>query len=212
MDRPVLLTPETSWGAEESLDPPPGDDVFARYPPPFDLEADMLFCFGPGPVVVWFARITSGRDGSGRVEEGTLYHELNVMEPRRHGSFFVPGIWATSRRSVRIGRRYGMPKAPVSMSFDERDGVVESRAGGSFARARPLPGGRAIGRLAAAALPAWSPPVRFPSGRSVRGQLLAAPRLHPALVAGQLDVGAGTRRLLPLGLYAPGLLMRLPPP
>jgi hypothetical protein len=208
VDRPVLLTPDTSWGAEESLDPPPGDDVFARYPPPFDLEADMLFCLAPGPLVVWFARIARGRDGSGRVEEAP-YHELNVMEPRRDGSFFVPVIWATSRRSVRIGWRYGMPKAPTTMSFRERNGTVESRAEGSFVRARVLPGGRTLGMLAAALLPAWSPLVRFPNGSTVRGQVRAAPRLHAALVVGRLAAG---RRLLPVGLYAPGLVMRLPPP
>jgi hypothetical protein len=214
--RPVLLTPDTSWGAEEALDPPPGDDVFDRYPPPFDLEADMLFAVAPGPLPVWFARITRGRDGSGRVEEGPLYHELNVMAPGRDGAFFVPAIWATSRRSVRIAWRYGMPKAPIAMTFGEHDGVVESRADGSFARARLLPGGRLLGALADALLPVWSPVVRFPSGDSLRAQVRAAPRVHAALVAGRLAVGEPWLprpvRLLPLGLYARGVLMRLPPP
>jgi hypothetical protein len=109
-----------------------------------------------------------------------------------------------------------MPKAPIAMTFGDRGGVVESRAGGSFARARLLPGGALIGALAAAVLPLWSPVIRFPSGAGIRAQLCAAPRVHPVLVAGRLSATeSGLRRsvrLLPLGLYTPALLMRLPMP
>ena len=161
---------------------------------------------------MWFSRITFGCDGSGRCEPAP-YHELNVMAPERDGGWFVPAIYATSKRSALIAWRYGMPKHVVSMSFREHDTWLSSRPGGSHVLARRMGTGRTLGALAALLAPLRTTPIRFPSGRSLRPTVLDTPRLQPALVVdGRLELSFVSARLLPLGLYAPGLVMRLPPP
>jgi hypothetical protein len=117
--------------------------IFDRYRPPFDLTSDMLlalaFCptsplrqafpetpflslLGWTPLVVWFSRITEGwyRDPAGRprlADEGIPYNELNVLALLRAPAVFVPGIYASSELSVRIGHGYGMPKQLVPVDF-----------------------------------------------------------------------------------------------
>ena len=240
------LTPATSWGAEEPLGA--AGDVFARYGPPFDITADLLFglalcpsgplrrafpgvpflgLLGRTPLLVWFARITRGCyfDASGRRRcdggpAGVLYHELNVLALLRRPALFVPGIYATSPRSVRIGRRYGMPKQATTMSF-QADGRRLSSCvllgdRWSTVEARVLGPGRVLAGLLAPWLPRRVWPIEFPSGSRIRGTITAVPRVHFAhVMSGRLDFEAawlpGPLSLLPLGVYTPDMRMRLPP-
>ena len=241
--RPELLTLATSWGPEE---PAELTDVLTRYVPPFELAADMLFTaalapaeplrrafprapflslFGRTPLVTWFSRITSAcsgdPDGRPRLEEGVLYHELNVLAPLRRRAVFVPDIQATSARTIAIAHRYGMPKRPNAMSFRaDRSSVLSVAVDGarrSHVRASLL----GTGALPAALLSRFRPwqawPVYFPSGRHVRATILDMPRVQLArILTGQLAIEASwlprSLPLLPFGLYAAGLRMRLPPP
>src|SRR5437764_10396335 len=145
-----------------------------RYRPPYDLTADMLVvpalcptaplrqtfpCVpflavrGKTPLVLWFSRITEvcycDAAGERRCEGGAetaLYNELNIIALLHQRAFFVPGIYATGERTIRIGHRYGMPKQLTSMQvrvhgphFDASmmDGACES-----FALARLLGAGK----------------------------------------------------------------------
>ncbi len=59
-------------------------------------------------------------------------------------------------------------------------------------------------------------PVYFPGGRRVRAEIRAISQAQVARVQGQLALGTawlpGPLPLLPLGIYLPGLRMRLPEP
>jgi hypothetical protein len=241
------LTLASSWGSEELGDQE--TDVLARYGPPFDLASDLLFAlalaptaplrctfpgvpfltlFGRTPLLVWFGRVRVGcyetPGGQRRCDggpESVLYHELNVLALLRHPALFVPGIYATSARSIRIGRRYGMPKRATTMSFQVAAGRVRSGAlvgaRRSSVEARLLGSGRGLARL----LTPWWPrhvwPVRFPSGSRVSAVVQATPRVQLAhIVRGQLALEAAwlpdALPLLPVGLYLPDLRMQLPPP
>ena len=224
-------------------------EVFAQYAPPFDLSSDMLLAMalcdaaplraafpgvpflsilGTTPLVTWFGRVTEAwyRDAAGKPRrvsesEGVPYNELNIMALLRGRSIFVPGIYATSDLSVRIGRGYGMPKAPITMDV-QTDGA-RFTSSGTDGTGRTLVGARLLGSgkpLATLLSPCWPRqawPVRFPSGSQVRGLIQAAPRVHLARVqTGQICLRAAwlprPARLLPLALYIRGLRMRLPPP
>jgi hypothetical protein len=217
-----------------------------RYLPPFDLTSDMLFALAlcptaplrrsfPGvpfvslrgrtPLLVWFSRVKSvccyDATGERRCMGGPdvlLYNELNALAllPR---AFFVPGIYATSELTIRIGRREGMPKQPALMSVRVGSNYIRSRmihrGRRSFLRARLLGSGKALGKLLSQALPLRVWPARFPSGRHVRAVVRATPRAQIAyLQAGTLALETGWLphrvRLLPLGLYFPDLRMQLP--
>lgn len=230
-------------------DPEAPQGVFAQYRPPFDLTSDMLVGLAlcptvplrrnfPGvpflsvrgrtPVLIWFARITDAvyRDPMGRRRSalgtgGVPYNELNVLTLLWRRALFVPGIYATSELSIRIGLGYGMPKRSISMEV-QRDrqrlaALAIDGARQSVARARFVGSGEILARIVSPWLPLCTWPVRFPSGSQVRGQIREAPRVQIARVHwGQLSVEASwlpkPLSLLPVGLYLPGQRMRLPPP
>jgi hypothetical protein len=226
---------------------PEGGDVLARYRPPFDLTADMLFVVAPvptaglasahagvpflslggrTPLLLWFSRVRRVRHGPPEdrrcldERDGFGYAELNVVAPLRERALFVPGIYATSRLTLRIGHRYGMPKRLASMRFDAGETRVAActEFGGGTAEvdASLLTSGRPLAAILGAFLPRRSWPVRFPGGAAVRGCVHAVPRARLAAVRGELALAepwlGAPARLWPLGLYVPGLRMRLPPP
>jgi hypothetical protein len=219
-----------------------------RYRPPYDLTADMLvvpalcptaplrqtFPRVPflavrcrTPLVLWFSRIIEvcycDAAGERRCEGGAetaLYNELNIIALVRQCALFVPGIYATGERTIRIGHRYGMPKQLTSMHVQVRgtrfeasmtDGACES-----FARAQLLGSGRGVARIVSRSWPRQLWPARFPAGTQVRTVIQATPRVHVAHVRqGQLCLDTPwlpeAVSLLPVGLYLPRLRMRLPP-
>jgi len=224
-------------------------DIFAQYAPPFDLTSDMLFVLalcptrllsqafpgvpflslvGKTPLLLWFSRITEmcyhDTLGAQRCFGGSsavLYHELNVVAFLRQRMLFVPGIYATSLLSIRVGHRYGMPKQPTTMQVQVGDKWVRSQVRDgtrqSFVRARLLGSGKGVAKLFSRFLPSLTWPVRFPSGSGIRALIEEAPRVQLAYVqAGRLALEAEwlpeAVRLLPLGCYLPGLRMQLPPP
>src|SRR5919198_984206 len=191
-----------------------------RYRPPYDLTADMLvvpaLCptaplrqtfphvpflavRGKTPLVLWFSRITEvcycdaagGRPCEGGAETA-LYNELNIIALVRQRAVFLAGIYATGERTIRIGRRYGMPKQLTSMHVQVHgthfeasmmDGACES-----FARARLLGSGRGVAQLVSRLWPRQLWPARFPIGTDVRAMIQATPHVHLAYVqAGQLS-------------------------
>lgn len=240
---PVQGNPEAGCASGAST------DIFARYAPPFDLTSDMLlamaFCdaaplraafpgvpffsiLGMTPVVTWFSRVTEAwyRDVAGKprrvsAAEGVPYNELNMLALLRGRSLFVPGIYATSYLSIRIGRGYGMPKAAITMDIQMDGARLASYATDGIrrmlVRARLLGSGRPLATLLSRWWPRQAWPVRFPTGDQVRGLIRATPRVHLARVrTGQVCLRAAWLprpvRLLPLALYIRGLRMTLPPP
>jgi hypothetical protein len=224
------------------------DDVFAHFRPPFDLTSNMLFgltfcptpplrrtfpsvpflsVWGRTPMVVWFARITEVwyRDAAGRPRRATEtgqvpYNELNVLALLRHRAVFVPGIYATSRLSVRIGHGYGMPKRLIEMEVGRSEGQVIATANDgtrrSVARAHLKVSWGVLARALSFWWPRWTWPVRFPSGSDVRALIQELPQARIAhLHHSRLEVEEPWLPepvpLLPLGFYLPGLRMRLPP-
>jgi hypothetical protein len=154
-------------------------EALQRYRPPYDLTADMLVVAalcqgaplrqafprvpflsvrGKTPLVLWFSRITEvcycDAAGERRCEGGAetaLYNELNIIALLRQRALFVPGIYATGERTIRIGHRYGMPKQLTSMHVQVHgthceasmtDGACES-----FVRARLLGSGRGVAHI-----------------------------------------------------------------
>jgi len=224
-------------------------DIFAQYAPPFDLTSDMLFVLalcpstllrrtfpevpflsllGRTPLLLWFSRITTicYHDATKRQHcmngsSAGLYQELNVVAFLRERALFVPGIYATSMLSIRVGHRYGMPKQPTTMGVQTvdqrfhsqmRDGMRQS-----FVRARLLGLGKGVTGLISRCLPSFTWTVRFPSGSGIRGLIEETPRVQLAHVqAGRLALEAEwlpqAVMLLPVGFYLPGLRMQLPPP
>jgi hypothetical protein len=219
-----------------------------RYRPPYDLTADMLvvpaLCptaplrqtfprvpflsvRGKTPLVLWFSRVTEvcyyDAAGERRCEGGAetaLYNELNIIALLCQRALFVPGIYATGERTIRIGHRYGMPKQLTSMHVrvhgthfeaSMMDGACES-----FARARLLGAGTRVARIVSRFWPRHLWPTRFPAGTQVRTVIQATPQVHLAHVqVGQLSLDTAwlpeAVSLLPVGLYLPRLRMRLPP-
>jgi hypothetical protein len=183
---------------------------------------------GMTPAVTWFSRVTEAwcRDAAGKRRrvsetEGVPYNELNMLALLRGRSLFVPGIYATSHLSIRIGRGYGMPKASITMEIQTEGAHFASYAtdgtGRTLVRARLLGSGRSLATLLSPCWPRQAWPVRFPSGDQVRGLIQATPRVHLARVrTGQICLEAAWLprpvRLLPLALYLRGLRMTLPPP
>jgi hypothetical protein len=226
----------------------PGDDVFDRFGPPFDLRADMLVTLvglptaplrrafpdvpfasvlGRTPALVWFSRVTSGcaHDAAGRrfCQGGgprPLYNELTVLALRRDRALFCPAIWATSKRSVRIGRRYGMPKAGAAMGVAGSAGalvsVLRARGRRSWAWARALGGGRLTTAMLRAALPRAAWPVWFPHGPPLAAELEGLEHAWLCAATGRLDLpggwASGVLQPLPAALAVRGLRFRMPPP
>jgi hypothetical protein len=219
-----------------------------RYRPPYDLTADMLvvpaLCptaplrqtfprvpflavRGKTPLVLWFSRITEvcycDAAGERRCEGGpetALYNELNIIALLHQRAFFVPGIYATGERTIRIGHRYGMPKQLTSMHVQVHGTHFEASmmdsACQSFVRARLLGSGRGVAQMVSRLWPRQLWPARFPAGTQVRAMIQATPRVHVAHVRrGQLCLDTPwlpqAVSLLPVGLYLPRLRMRLPP-
>jgi hypothetical protein len=224
-----------------------GDDVLARFVPPFDLESDMLFAFaaadarhlrsaypgspfvevgGRAPLLLWFSRIRRIWHGPGEARsclderDGYGYDELTVAVPLAGRTLFVPGIYATSALTLAIGHRYGMPKRLAEMRFAvdaERVSAWATREGASSeVEASLLASGRVLGGLLRRTLPWWSWPARFPSGEAVRARVQRLPRAQLAGVRGTLGLAEpwlpDRVPLAPLGLFVPGLGMRLPAP
>jgi hypothetical protein len=219
-----------------------------RYRPPYDLTADMLvvpaLCptaplrqtfpripvlsvRGKTPLVLWFSRITEvcycDAEGECRCEgdaETMLYNELNIIALLHQRALFVPGIYATGERTIRIGHRYGMPKQLTSMHVQVHgthfEATMTEGACESFVRARLLGSGRGVARMESRLWPRHLWPARFPAGTQVRAMIQATPRVHVAQVRqGQLCLDTPwlpqAVSLLPVGLYLPRLRMRLPP-
>jgi hypothetical protein len=227
----------------------PRDGIFAVYGPPFDLRSDLLFAaalaptaplaaafpgvpflsaLGHTPLVLWFADIREGcyRDAAGGrnclgSRTAHLYYELNVMALLARRVVFVPGIYATSALTIRLGHRYGMPKQPTRMGrqvgeqrirFSVYDGPAHS-----YVEARLLGSGRLLGALCGWLWPRWVWPARFPGGRRIRVRVQATPRVQIGLVrGGQLALRArwlpAPIPLLPIAAYVRDQRMRLPPP
>jgi hypothetical protein len=187
---------------------------------------------GRVPLLVWFSRVRriwhGPPDARSCLDEadGYGYDELTVTVPlvgRRSlmpGALYVPGIYATSTLTRRIGHRYGMPKRPAEMRFDvEPERVVSwtlERGARSEVEASLLASGRVLGALLGRTLPRWSWIARFPSGTAVSTRVTAVRRAQLAGVRGTLALGEPWLpepvRLAPFGLFAPGLRMRLPWP
>lgn len=223
-------------------------DIFAQYAPPFDLTSDMLFALAlcstrplsqvfPGvpflslvghtPLLLWFSRITQmcyhDRLGVQHClgEAAGLYYELNVVALARQRMLFVPGIYATSELTIRVGQGYGMPKHPATMQVqvggsrfysEVRDGRRQS-----VVQARLLGSGNGLVKLVSRFLPSFTWPVRFSSGSGIRALIEETPGVQLAYVQeGQLALEAEwlpqKATLLPAGFYLPGLRMQLPPP
>jgi hypothetical protein len=222
-------------------------DVLERYPPPFDLESDMLFALaaadvrplrsafptlrfgevrGRVPLLLWFSRIRRIWHGPTEARsclderDGYGYDELTVAVPLPERALFVPGIYATSALTLAIGHRYGMPKRPAHMGFAADAERVSSWTGLEGARseveASLLASGRVLGSLLRRTLPWWSWPARFPSGEAVRARVQRLPRVQLAGVRGTVALPEAWLpqpvHLFPLGLFVPGLGMRLPAP
>ncbi len=223
--------------------------VFAEYVPPFELTSDMLFAAalapagplrrafpqipfltlaGRVPLAMWFSRITGlgyGTPDGGRAWEGgpdsVLYNELNIVALERRAALFVPGIYATSERTIRVGHGYGMPKEPTQMTLQVQGprfvSDVRVNAQLSLVHARLLGRGSLPARLLAWLWPRWVGPVEFPAGDRVKARIDAAPRVQLARIQnGRLALGESWLPdpvpLLPLGLYVTQLRMTLPPP
>lgn len=226
---------------------------FAEYAPPFDLLSDMLFAFaitpaqplqstfpdvpflsvgGRVPLAMWFSRVKEGvytdpaagtrrRLGS---RNDLLYNELNVVAALRSRAGFVPGIYATSRLTIEIGHRYGMPKQPASMAVHVGSrcfsAALDDRGQRAYVRAWLVGTGQVPGWFFShlwPVWPRWSWPACFPDGRHVRVQIEATPRVQLAYVrAGRLALDApwlpSPVALLPMGIYLPNQRMHLPPP
>ena len=240
----VRIAPEVRARAAEE------GDVFEVFPPPFDLASDMLLAGATCPVAplrdafpdvpfvavggravlgIWFTRVLEARVGPGgerrlgpeEAPEDFPYGELNVAVLLRGRRVFVPGIYATSELTLRIGHRYGMPKRRVPMEYRADGRGVRSRAqvGGaeSCVRARALTSGRVLGALVARAFPWWSPPVLFPGGSRIEGLLERADHARLLWVQeGRLELDeAWLPRPVPLGrlaLHLPTQRMKLPAP
>jgi hypothetical protein len=161
-----------------------GADVFERYRPPFDLEADMLFVTtvvptgllasnfpgvpflrlaGSTPTVLWFSRVRSLWHGPPeqrmKLDESTGfgYDELNFVVLLRGRRLFVPVIYASGGLTQELGHRYGMPKRPVRMSFFADERVVESTAVSPGVRAEVRARLRASGRITALPFAVYTP-------------------------------------------------------
>jgi hypothetical protein len=222
--------------------------VVTEYLPPFDLTSDLLlvgalcptaplqraFPTVPflsvqhrTPLVIWFGRVTEvcSRDpaGASRCEgdgRTALYYELTVVALLERRSVFVPGIYATSDRTIWIGQlRYGMPKQPTTMRVEvggrRFHSTVGHGDGQSCVRARTLGTGVVLGRLLSALWPCRAWPAYFPSGGHVQALIQATPRAQLARVErGRLCVRAAwlpcAVQLLPVGLYLPRQRMQLP--
>lgn len=224
-----------------------GEDLFEHLVPPFDLESDMLFAFaatstadlgrhhpdvpflgvgGATPLVLWFSRVRRLEHGpeGGRTSldeaSGFGYDELNVVAVLRTRGLFVPGIYATSDLTLRLGHRYGMPKerAPMTFAADAHRVASEVRHGRARSRieARLLASGRLFGAAIDRASPWWTWPVHFPDGSFVRALVRRVPRAQLAHVRGRLALEEPWLphpvSLLPLGAFVPGHRMRLPAP
>jgi hypothetical protein len=224
-------------------------NILDVYVPPFDLTAEMLFAgvlcpthwlkqsfpdvpflslWGRTPLALWFSRINqivyNLPDGGTNVlgaPDATLYNELNIMALLRRPAFFVPGIYATTDLTIRIGRTYGMPKQMTKMTY-ERQGkriTSENWHGGrrSEVQATVWGSGKALGTIARWLLPLRIWEARFPEGQPLRPLLEDIPRLAPARIQrGEIWVNEPWMPqplpLLPFGFHAPALRMKLPPP
>jgi hypothetical protein len=224
-------------------------DIFAQYGPPFDLTSDMLFVLalcptrplrrtfpavpfvsllGKTPLLIWFSRIKQmcyqDAEGQRRCTGGletSLYDEVNVAALLRERALFVPGIYATSELTIRVGHRYGMPKQLTTMWFQCEPkrlcAVMKDGKEQSMLLARRLGAGRRVARLLSRLWPRQIWPVHFPSGSNIRPLLQATPSGQWVYVKlGQLALEAtwlaGVVALLPIGFYVPNLQMQLPSP
>lgn len=183
---------------------------------------------GRAVLATWFSSVrrirygeADGTTGQLGGQDEILYHELNVVALLKTRALFSPAIYATSALTIAIGHHYGMPKQPTTLQIERPDRrfIVRMEEGGqqSTLAARRIGPGRPLGRGINALLPRWSWPTYFPDGRSVKAHLLDMPvaqlawigRSRLALPATWLPKPLS---FLPIGLYAPGLEMKLPPP
>lgn len=225
-------------------------DVFDDVPPPFALVSDMLLVGATCPVGplresfpgvpfvsiaqravlgIWFARVLGARVGPGGQRQlgpeqdpaNFPYEELNVAVLLRGGRVFVPGIYATRDLTLRIGRRYGMPKRRRPMTYAVAGRTVRSRAGVGEAEshvvAYALTSSPLLGRWLDRFLPRWSPLATFPGGARVRARLERADGARLTWIAsGRLALDEPwlprPASLRGLALHLPRLGMVLPAP
>lgn len=241
---PLLELPEQEFTAQNARE----TNIFDVYVPPYDLTAEMLFAgafcptswlrqsfpevpflslWGKTPLAFWFSRINQivyhlpdGGQGVLGAPDAALYNELNVMALLKRRAFWVPGIYATTELTLRIGRAYGMPKQLTQMTYERRGNAIESENwhGGrrSFVQARTVGSGRMLGTVARWLLPMKIWEARFPDGPPLSPLLEEIPRLTPARITqGQVWVNEAWMpeplRLLPFGFHATALRMKLPP-
>lgn len=181
---------------------------------------------GSTPLVLWFSRVRTLCHGPAEQREcldqasGFGYNELNVVALLRGRRLFVPVIYAGGGLTQRLGHRYGMPKRPVEMTFaaDQRrvNSVVTFARARSEASGRLLASGRILARVFDWPAPWWSWPADFPDGSFIRALIQRVPLAQLTYLSGTLALDEPwlprPARLWPLGLYVPGLRMRLPAP
>jgi hypothetical protein len=181
---------------------------------------------GNTPLILWFSRVRSLRFGPAgdrrTLDEaaGFGYNELNVVALTRGRRLFVPAIYASGGLTQLLGHRYGMPKKPAEMSFAVDEGqvssVVQFPSARSEAHASLLASGRLLSRPFDWSAPWWSWPADFPDGSYIRACIQRVPRSQVARVRGRLDLVEPwypeATPLWPVGIYVPGLRMRLPAP
>lgn len=166
----VHVAPSVEARARASGDP------FETYPPPFNLDSDLLLVAGTCALAplrstfphvpflevgsravlgVWFARvhdIRSGPNGGRRIRPATPsdlpYQELNVGVLLRGRRLFVPGIYATSELTLALGHRYGMPKKQARMTYQFSGGEVSSQVRSDGGDSRVVARSVTGGRLA----------------------------------------------------------------
>lgn len=191
-------------------------------------EIPFLTIFGKTMLIMWFSRITelcyhstAGVPRCAETYEGVPYNELNVITLLRRRAIFVPEIYATSDLTLMLGHRYGMPKQATQMHFEAGCTEIRSRVTDgqreSFVRACLFTSGRWFGRLLSRLLPLWTWLSLFPNGSFIRAFIQDVPRVQFArIISGQLTLREPwlpfTINLLPLGVFIPGLRMRLPTP
>jgi hypothetical protein len=181
---------------------------------------------GLTPLVVWFSRVRTLCHGPPERREclddasGFGYNELNVVALVRGRRLFVPVIYAGAGLTQQLGRRYGMPKRESSITFVADSRTVESSVSfasdRSEARARLFAPGRIAAKVLDRPAPWWTWPVDFPSGSFIRALIQGVPRAQLAGVSGKLALDESwlprPSTLWKLGVYVPGLRMRLPGP
>lgn len=178
------------------------------------------------PLLLWFARVRSLEHGPAGQRlcldesHGFGYDEVNIVPITRGPAFFVPVIYAGPGLTQRLGHRYGMPKRVAAIEFEATGERVLSQmrleAGITRVEATLLASGRLLALPFDLLAPWWTWRASFPDRSFIHALVQKIPRAQLAMVSGSLVLGEAwlprAVRLFRLGLYVPGLRMRLPAP